>query len=176
MKFVLVVTMMLSFSVGPNFAQSNSYEGAAFSFKLTNVNSEESKTTFRAGEEIVIKASLENNSNELFPFLVADDNYLYKFSLTKVGEILPIEYRSDNAHILSIREETPGLGRQFAPDPIFPGDTKLLATMKLYDRYENLAPGSYKMRIEYKTNKEIQVNGVSKMLRLTSEVAFQIVP
>lgn len=177
MKCVSLIGTILCLCIANGLAQSSSYNGAVFLVKLTNASNDESKTIFNVGEEILVKPSIENNSNELFPYLLSDERYLYKFSLTKVGETLPIGYRRDKAEILSLREENDSdyAGRRLTPDPTFPGEVLQLFTMKLSDRYENLTPGSYKLTIEYKTSKEIVVNNASKKLRLTREVDFDIV-
>lgn len=176
MKFsvkILVGSVLLSIASVMSFAQSNSYEGVTFSFKLTDAESKESKSTFRVGEEIVIRLGLANNSNNFVPLTVSDNNYLYKFYLTKDDEKLPVGYRSDKARILSIREEKRGAGSVFSPDPIMPGVIWKLATLKISDRYENLTPGKYKLWIEYKSS--IYIEKTKELLRLSDEAVFEIV-
>ena len=175
LKCVLFFALAIGIFANISYAQSNSYGNVAFTFKLTNSSNDDSKTTFTTAEEIIIKPEIENNSAELFPIISFDKNYLFKFKLTKVGENLPIKYRSDKTRILSIREETPGAGAKLLLDPIFPGQTQELEVMKLSDRYENLAPGSYKLTIEYKTAKTIQRNSINEFLRLKYDVSFEIV-
>lgn len=176
MKIVSILIVMVGLCANTAFAQNSSYEGVAFSFRLTSTSSDESKTTFHVGEEIVIKPILVNNLLEAFTTLVTDVNYLYRFNLTKAGETLPAGYRSDKAALLSTREERGGGGSEFEPDPMLPGETLELDTMKLSDRFENLTPGNYTLNIRYRTPKQIEINGVRTLLRLTSSVSFQIVP
>lgn len=176
MKFLVKILLLLVVILVTSnicFAQSNLQQGVNFSFKLTDEKSEEDKSTFRVGEEIVIRLSLANNSNDLVPYTVTDNHYLYKFSLTKDDDLLPVANRSDKATILSIREETRGIGRQLMLDPIMPGEVWELASLKISDRYENLKPGKYKLMIEYKTS--IYDEKTKKVVRLSNEAIFEIV-
>jgi hypothetical protein len=180
LKLMLSVMVLLGIFTLTSFAQSNPEEdkNVRFWFELRSNNAEESRTTFSVGEKIVIKTFLENYSNELFPFSVTDENYQYRFELSRVGGKGVIGYRKDKEHLLSIREEEPpGTGKNLALDPILPGNTQELETMSLDDRYENLETGTYKLIIEYKSGKIVQPDKSGKRhRRLRYEVMFEIVP
>jgi hypothetical protein len=123
-----------------------------------------------------VRPMLVNNSDE--PFLTDDTdvNYLYRFSLTKVGDDLPVGYRSDKTTLLSIREEKRGCCSESPSDPLHACASSKLHTMKLSDRFEDLAPGNYILDIRYRTRNIVEMNGVQTFLKLSSRVSFQIVP
>lgn len=144
-KLVLLWILVLGISEISFSQTASTHNGVSFSYVLTNGANEESKTSFHVGEAIVVLTKIENGSTNLIDYIVEDENYLYRFELTKTGWSLPIAYRSDKATLLSIREEEPGRGMVMIPDPILPGDTKTLDSLKLSNRYDNLAPGTYKL-------------------------------
>lgn len=171
-----VLAMLAAALVSMNCAaQSNEYDGAVFSFTLTNGKSDEAENCFDEGEEIFVKTHLANQSAEMLDTLLTDTNYLYKSVLTRDGLREPIPYRNDRAELLRLREETQSsVGSQLIPDPMLPGESVELDTFKLSDRYPSLKPGSYKLSIEYKSSKPKLVDGVNTNVRLTQTNEFSV--
>ena len=177
MKIFFLIAFLLIPLAGNSAAQANTYKGVSFNIRLTDGKSRESRNTFAPGQEIVIETRIINKSDRAFPTgHDGGDDYMFKFTLHKMGETQPVAYRPDRAHTLKIRENTPCEAcMRLWLDPIPAGDEMELSSFKLGDRYENLGPGDYTLTIEYRTLEAIKEKGkVVGNIRLTDSVSFTI--
>src|SRR5690349_9191408 len=106
MKILFLIPFLLVPLVGNSAAQAHTCNGVSFKIWLTDGKGRESRNTFAVGQKIVIKTRIVNKSDREFPIgHVGSDDYMYKFTLYKVGETQPVAYRADRASTLKIREE-----------------------------------------------------------------------
>ncbi|MGI8669594.1 MAG: hypothetical protein ACR2J3_07040 [Aridibacter sp.] len=176
---LIVLAVLMCLTQISLFAQttSNKYDNVRFFFELKSKDKEESKSTFKVSEKIIIEVFLENYSNEPFRYIDMGKSYQYRFELRELGVKRKIHYRKDKYEYFTNSEETPPeFSRSLLVSPIDPGNTQKLATLALYERYDDLKPGSYELMIEYKSGESVEKAGKKQKLRLKSTVYFDIVP
>jgi hypothetical protein len=157
MKTIILTGHLLSLCFVLNFAQTprqQTPQKVKFLIKAVSGNEDKGKgngkLVFRAGEKILIKTLLKNDSANPFPLVVTNIYYQYRFQLWKIGEKRVRGVRADKAIVISNGEESRRAGHIMKLDPLPSGKFIELKTFDLGEIYEVLEPGQYKLNVFYR--------------------------
>lgn len=97
-------------------------EAPKVKFLIRTVDGEKkmSKDTFKAGEPILIRALIKNESSRIYPIVYHGDYFQFRFDLRKIGSKRVERFRKDKEEVIAEKSHLPGFTSGLTANPIEP--------------------------------------------------------